>query len=96
MLTQINSYPHSIGEDICVIGDGPSGMDLVMMLSNVAKRVTLSRKKPKSNMEKIRPKIEQLPKIVYKYEIKRFTADGAIFMDDSHEKFTTIIYSTGD
>lgn len=67
-----------------------------MMLSMVAKRVTLSRKKPQTEMEKQRQKVEKsLTQITFKDEIKRFTTDGVIFVDDTHETYTTIIYATG-
>lgn len=79
-----------------MIGNGPGGFDLVMMLSRVAKRVTLSRKKPQTEMEKLRQTVESaLPQIIFKDEIKRFTVDGAVFADDTHETFTTIIHATG-
>lgn len=80
-----------------MIGIGPSGVDLAMMLSNVAKRTTLSRKKPQNQIDELRKKFEtSLSNVIFKDEIKRLTEDGAEFMDGSRQSFSTIIYATGE
>lgn len=86
------------GENVLVIGTGPSGVDLVIHLSNVAKRVTISRNKPPKETREARQRRESAlpPKTILKDNVRRLTADGAEFIDGTIEKFTTIIYATGD
>lgn len=79
-----------------IIGGGPSGIDLASVISKVANEVTLSITKPKKqeDEDKIR---KQLPATVaLKYNVKCFTANGADFVDGTHQNFTKIIYATGN
>lgn len=86
------------GEKVLVIGAGSSGQDIVFHLSNIAKSVTLSvRKKQNETAYEFQQRQRLLPsKTSLKYNVKRFTADGAEFIDGTQEKFTTIIYATGE
>lgn len=81
-----------------MIGSGPSAIDLVMMLTDVGKSVAYSRKKPLANSteDEIKKQKDILPKAILKDQIKRFTADGAEFIDGTHQIFSTIIYATGE
>lgn len=81
-----------------MIGTGPSGVDLVIHLANVAKTVTISRNKPKhETKEQYEKRINSLPpNTILKDNVKHFTADGAEFIDGTQEKFDTIIYATGE
>lgn len=86
-------------EDVLVIGAGPSGIDVVMMLSNVkAKSVSLSQRKPLANATKdeLDQQKNALPKAIFKGSIKRFTVDGVEFSDGTHQTFSSIIYATGE
>lgn len=82
-----------------MIGFGPSGIDVVMMLSNVkARSVSLSQRKSLANatkdeLEKLK---NALPNVIFKDQIKRFTVDGVEFSDGTHQTFTSIIYATGE
>lgn len=86
-----------IDQNVLVIGTGPSGVDLVIHLSNVANRVTISRKKPKhETKEEYEKRLNSLPpKTTLKDNVKRLTTDGAEFIDGTQEKYDTIIYATG-
>lgn len=80
-----------------MIGTGPSGVDLVIQLSNVAKRVTLSRNRPKKETREARKRREDSlpPKTILKDNVKRFTSNGAEFIDGTTQTYSTIIYATG-
>lgn len=87
------------GEDVLLIGMAASGLDLMLQLQNVANRITISRKKPMhltedAPLEQQQPVLP--PKTVLKDSVKRFTSDGAEFIDGSWQSFTTIIYATGE
>lgn len=80
-----------------MIGTGPSGVDLVIQLSSVAKRVTISRNRPKKETREARKSREDAlpPKTILKDNVKRFTTNGAEFIDGTTQTFSTIIYATG-
>lgn len=80
-----------------MIGTGPSGIDLVIQLSNIAKRITISRNRPKKESREARKKRENAlpPKTILKDNVKRFTSNGAEFIDGTTQTFTTVIYATG-
>lgn len=87
------------GEDVLLIGMAASGLDLMLQLQNVANRITISRKKPMhltedAPLEQQQPVLP--PKTVLKDSVKRFTSDGAEFIDGSWQSFTTIVYATGE
>lgn len=86
------------GQNVLVIGTGPSGVDLVIHLSNVAKRVTISRNKPKHETKEQYEKRQNSlpPKTILKDNVKHFTTDGAEFIDGSRDTYDTIIYATGE
>lgn len=81
-----------------IIGAGTSGCDLVIHLSKVAKSVTLSRRhQPEETVEMLLKFQNSLPpKTVVRDVVKRFTVDGAEFIDGTQQKFSTIIYATGE
>lgn len=86
------------GEKVLIIGAGPSGTDLALHLSKVAQSVTLSRKAKPNETEEMRRKHQNaLPSIIQvKSVVKRFTNEGAEFLDGTLQSFTTIIYATGE
>lgn len=67
---------------------GPSGIDLSMQLLSVAKSVAVSVKN-RTILGEISPEI------IVSDSIKRFTADGAEFVDGSKRSFTAVIFATG-
>lgn len=85
------------GEHVLVIGSSASGLDLVIHLSKVAKSVTLSQNKQPNQSKEAREKRKNSlpPKTVLKDNVKRFTADGAEFIDGTKEAFTVVIFATG-
>lgn len=85
------------GEHVLVIGASASGIDLVIHLSKVAKSVTLSQNKQPNQSKEAREKRKNSlpPKTVLKDNVKRFTADGAEFIDGTKEAFTVVIFATG-
>lgn len=93
-----NQHTHTqIDENVLVIGGSVSGLDLVISLSNVVKSLTLSVKKRPNDTEELRKKRQQtLPaKTILKYNVQRFTADGAEFIDGTRQTFTAVIFATG-
>ncbi|XP_031630089.1 senecionine N-oxygenase-like [Contarinia nasturtii] len=80
------------GADVLVVGGGPSGRDLILQLSKVANRITWSRR-TYSETGEMRKKYGD--NVTFKKNLKRFTSNGADFMDDTHQNFTAVIYGTG-
>lgn len=80
-----------------VIGASSSGLDLVNHLSNVAKSVTLSQNKPPHQTKEAREKRKKSlpPGTILKDNVKRFTAEGAEFIDGTTQPFTVVIFATG-
>lgn len=79
----------SIGEQVLVIGAGPSGMDLAYEISKKAERVTLSHHH-KPNPKTIFPSnVDQKP------DVRQLTENGAEFADDSKQMYSVIFYCTG-
>lgn len=95
-LLSTKMFKLKIGEEVLLIGGGPSGVDIAMKLSGVAKHVTLSRK-TRMNMTENGPGMQKysIPNVTLKSRVKRFTADGAEFTDHIQLKFSSIIYATG-
>lgn len=81
-----------------MIGTGPSGLDLVMMLSKVAKSVSVSRKTSSANVTKDELEKEKnaLPNVSLKNRVRRFRPDGVEFTDGTRQTFSSIIYATGE
>lgn len=81
-----------------VVGSGFSGTDLVNLLSNETKSVTLSKRNWLNETKEAQAKYESsLPKKTsVKDIVKRLTAEGAEFIDGSQESFSTIIFATGN
>lgn len=86
-----------LGEDVLVVGGGPSGMDLVKQLASTANRATLSmRRSPRMSKRSYERRKNGLPATIqFKEEIKRFTQSGAEFSDGSHQSYSVIIFATG-
>lgn len=80
-----------------MIGASFSGVDLVIHLSKVANRITLSENKKPNDTDERREKFRNglPPQTIIKANVKRLTADGAEFVDGSNDTFTAIIYATG-
>lgn len=81
-----------VGEKILVIGNGPSGVDLVKLLSKTVNRITWSQR---SKFTQLPGDDENYQKITYKGAVKRFTETGADFVDNTHQTFSVIFYATG-
>lgn len=79
-----------------VIGAGPSGMDIVAQLSKVANRITFSQfKRNETKEERERRQSLMPPKTTLQDNVKRFTENGAEFIDGSNETFSVVIFATG-
>lgn len=87
----------NVGENVLIIGDGPSGQDLIIHLSSVAKSITLSRKNwlnaTKEAQEKYHKKFP--PTLFVKDIVKRLTAGGVEFIDGTRDIFSAVIFATG-
>lgn len=75
---------------VLVIGSGPSGIDLVMAISQTAKKVLFSHHTHDGNHR-------FAPNVIKKGRIKEFTATGVRFADDdtAEEMITDVLYCTG-
>lgn len=80
-----------------VIGAGPSGIDIVNLLSETSKHVTFSQKKNAHGSDDTFEKKRKVMATNYTLQevVKRFTMTGAEFHDGTHETFDTIIWATG-
>lgn len=86
-----------IDENVLVIGLGPSGMDITAQLSKVANRITFSQYKRPNETKEEREKRQNLlpPKTTLQDDVKRFTPNGAEFIDGTNETFSVVIFATG-
>lgn len=73
-----------------VIGNGPSGRDLVCLLSRTTNQITWSQR-----IKQIVDPNEIPSTVRFKGEVIRFSETGAEFVDNTHEEFSVIIYATG-
>lgn len=95
---QLHSHSYRKAEDyenenVCVIGGGPSGIDLAMEIGKTAKRLFWSHHMKESFGKEVKV---QLPNdVVQKVDALKFTKTGAEFKDGSCESFSTVIYATG-
>lgn len=99
LIASIGYFNRSIekGEQILLIGGGPSGLDLAAQLSQTAERITFSQhkipnetKEAHANREKLMP-----PRTILQDNVKRFTPNGAEFLDGTHQTFSVVIFATG-
>ncbi|XP_031628594.1 dimethylaniline monooxygenase [N-oxide-forming] 3-like isoform X2 [Contarinia nasturtii] len=75
------------GEDVLIVGTGPSGNDVVNQLDNIANRITLSSREDGPNESRV-------IKIIG--NVKRFIgSNGVEFDDGTIQNFTVVIYATG-
>lgn len=76
-------------ESVLIIGGGPSAKDSVFAIQHVAAHVTWSHhlKKP--------PVTAFCDNVIQRKDVKKITKDGAIFIDESYQKFSVILYCTG-
>lgn len=77
------------GEEVLVIGDGPSGLDIINQLVGIAKRIVHSSHfggNPGASSDSIS----------YKGNVKSFTEYGIQFTDGTHDHFSIVIYATGN
>ncbi|XP_018794672.1 PREDICTED: senecionine N-oxygenase-like [Bactrocera latifrons] len=77
------------GHNVLVVGGGPSGIDIVHHIHQHAEHVYFSH-----HLE-TEPRTDFMPNVTQKTDIQRFTADGAIFKDDSSASFSFVIFCTG-
>lgn len=77
------------GENILVIGAGPSGMDLANIISKTANHITLSHHLPE------KPKTKYPKNVTQKPDVKALTPTGAIFSDGTTANYTVVLYCTG-
>lgn len=78
-----------IGEDVLVIGAGPSGMDLAFEISKYANRVTLSHHQNPPPKTVFPENVDMRP------DVKSLTETGASFVDGTTQSYTVIFYCTG-
>ncbi|CRK97654.1 CLUMA_CG011039, isoform A [Clunio marinus] len=77
------------GENVLIVGAGPSGLDCVVALSMVAKHVTWS------HHSGILSDVDVGDAICHKPDIKEINEHCVTFVDDTTRDFTSIIYATG-
>lgn len=77
------------GKNVLVIGAGPSGMDIALEISYVAKKVFLShhlKEKPRSVFP---------DNLTQKPDIQALNGDKAVFIDGTSEEIDTVFFCTG-
>ncbi|XP_030375082.1 senecionine N-oxygenase [Scaptodrosophila lebanonensis] len=77
------------GENVLVIGAGPSGMDITNHIRKVAKQVYLSHHLDTT------PNTAFMGNVTQKPDVANFTKNGAVFKDGTEETFQHVIYCTG-
>ncbi|XP_068148263.1 senecionine N-oxygenase [Drosophila tropicalis] len=77
------------GENVLVIGAGPSGMDIANHIRKAAKHVYLSHHLVAT------PNTAFMGNVTQKPDVERFTRNGAVFTDGSTETFDHVMYCTG-
>ena len=80
-------------EKVLVIGGGPSGIDLVVQIGKLVKKLVWSNHLFETYGKKMNLTLSE--KTTEKPDVKKFTEKGAEFVDGSFEEFSTIIYATG-
>lgn len=78
-----------IGEQVLVIGAGPSGMDLAYEISKFATRVTLSHHHKTDPLTKFPGNVDLRP------DVSKLTESGAEFVDGTYQDYSVIFYCTG-
>lgn len=77
------------GERVCIIGAGPSAMELVTLISREAEHVTWSNHSKRPSTPSVARIIEQKP------DVHSISAESVTFADGTTQSFTSIIYATG-
>ncbi|XP_073974742.1 senecionine N-oxygenase-like [Rhodnius prolixus] len=80
---------HYLNQNVLIIGLGPSGIDIALQISPTVKTVYVSHRK-KETLKATFPE-----NFVEKPEVKKFTDNSVIFVDESSAKIDTVIYCTG-
>lgn len=78
-----------IQRSVLIIGAGPSGLDLGLLIGPHAERLALS------HHSEIPPTMRQGLSIEMRPAVERFTRDGVIFVDGREETYTDVILCTG-
>lgn len=76
------------GEDVLLIGGGPSGKDIVYAIAPKARRVCFSTHRDVSN--NVFP-----ANVVVKPDVKEMKTSSVVFEDGSEDNLTTVLYCTG-
>lgn len=83
-------HPDSFkGENVLVIGGGPSGFDLANEISKTANRVTLSHHLKVPPLTKFQSNVDQKPDVSYLQE------NDVVFSDGKSQSYSVILYCTG-
>lgn len=87
-----------LDERVLIIGAGISGIELAVLLLDIAKEITLSIKIKPNGTDRFQEALRKtLPgKINRRNNVIRIAADGAEFIDGTKQTFTSIIYATGN
>lgn len=77
------------GERVCIVGAGPSGKELVTLISAVAEHVTWSNHLERPSTPRFNGSVQQKP------DVQSISETSVTFVDGSSHDFTTILYATG-
>ncbi|XP_055596982.1 senecionine N-oxygenase-like [Uranotaenia lowii] len=83
------SAEHFKDESVLVIGAGPSGMDIALEISKHANQVTLSHHSPEPFKTVFPANLTEKP------DVKELTHSGVVFVDDTRNDYSIILYCTG-
>lgn len=84
---------HYENENILVIGGGPSAVDVILQTRKLVNRLIWSNHMIQTFGRKINISLSE--NCVEKPNVKRFTENGAEFVDGTFEEVSTILYATG-
>jgi len=76
------------GEQVLVVGAGPSGMDITQEIAQHASHVYWS-----THLKA--PKQVAAPNVIHKPDVQELSRTGAVFVDGSAVELTSVVYATG-
>lgn len=77
------------GQNVLIIGAGPSGKDIALEIEKYANRVTLSHHRDLGGLN-------FLSNVKQQGDISAFTENGVIFTNGEEETFTHVLFCTGN
>lgn len=92
--TIIHSHDYRVSEPyanrrVLIVGAGPSGMEISLLIAEVASRLVHSRHVPSTNSTPFPQHYVEKP------DVEEFRENGAVFVDGTFEEVDDVVYCTG-